>query len=72
MDFMIKLILDSTLKKLNISIYQLSKKTVIQYQIIDKYYKNKVVRYDSHVLDRICSVLNCKISDIIELNNNHS
>ena len=28
-------------------------------------YKNKVVRYDSFVLDRICTVLNCHIEDII-------
>ncbi|MBR4910203.1 MAG: helix-turn-helix transcriptional regulator [Clostridia bacterium] len=45
---------------------QLSKRTEIQYQIIDNYYKNKVVRYDSYVLERICSSLNCDISDIIE------
>jgi len=38
----------------------------MQYQIIDNYYKNKVKRYDSYVLDRICEALGCDISDIIE------
>ena len=38
----------------------------IKFQIIDNYYKNKVVRYDSDVLDRICKALNCDISDLIE------
>jgi len=46
--------------------YELAKRTGIQYHIIDKYYKNKVVRYDSFVLDKICTVLNCSISEIIE------
>lgn len=63
---MVKLTLDKALKKLNISRYELAKRTGIQYQIIDNYYKNKVIRYDSYVLDKICSALNCDISDIIE------
>lgn len=62
----IKLILDKTLDRLNVSRYMLAKETGIQYQIIDNYYKNKVVRYDSYVLNRICTCLNCDISDIIE------
>ena len=45
--------------------YQLAKQTNINYQIIDNYYKNKVVRYDSDVLDRICKALQCKIEDIL-------
>ncbi len=63
---MIRICLDKTLRDLNISRYELSKRTGIQYQIIDNYYKNKVVRYDSYVLERICTALNCKVSDIIE------
>lgn len=47
---MIKLTLDTTLQKLNISRYELAKRTGIQYQIIDNYYKNRVKRYDSDVL----------------------
>lgn len=65
---MVKLVLEKTLKKQNISRYELSKRTGIQYQIIDNYYKNKVVRYDSFVLDRICQALDCDIKDIIEYN----
>lgn len=63
---MIKIILDKTLTKHNVTRYELSKRTGIQYQIIDNYYKNKVVRYDSFVLDKICTALDCKIEDIIE------
>ena len=63
---MIKLTLDKLLQKLQISRYELAKRTGIQYQIIDNYYKNKVKRYDSYVLERICEALDCKIEDILE------
>lgn len=63
---MIKIILEKTLNDMNISRYELAKRTGIQYQIIDNYYKNKVKRYDSYVLERICDCLDCSISDIIE------
>ena len=62
---MIKLTLDAYLQAVNVSRYQLAKQTGINYQIIDNYYKNKVVRYDSDVLDRICTALRCKIEDVL-------
>ena len=63
---MIKLTLDKALKKSGVTRYELAKRTGIQYQIIDNYYKNKVKRYDSYILERICGALDCKIEDIIE------
>ncbi len=63
---MIRICLDKTLKTLKISRYELSKRTGIQYQVIDNYYKNRVKRYDSFVLERICEALDCNINDIIE------
>ncbi len=47
------LTLDKLLSDRNVSRYELSKRTGIRYPIIDNYYKNKVVRYDSYVLERI-------------------
>lgn len=63
---MIRMKLDKALVEKSISRYELAKKTGIQYQVIDNYYKNKVKRYDSYVLDRICDALQCDISDLIE------
>ncbi len=63
---MIRLTLDKALRKYGLTRYELSKRTGIQYQIIDNYYKNKVKRYDSYVLERICDAMDCQISDIIE------
>ncbi len=62
---MITLTLKTALEKRSITRYELARRTGIQYQVIDNYYKNKVKRYDSYVLDRICEALDCGIQDII-------
>lgn len=67
---MIRLCIDKALKQRNISRYELAKRTGIQYQIIDNYYKNRVKRYDSFVLERICYALNCEIGEILEFSKN--
>ena len=59
--------LDEFIMKSEISKYRLSKNTGINFQIIDKYCKNKVNRYDKYTLSRICEALSCDISDILEL-----
>ncbi len=62
---MVKLTLDKLLENKGITRYQLSKMTEVKYQTIDNYYKNRVVRYDSYILSKICEALNCNISDIL-------
>lgn len=64
---MIRICIDALLSDRNVSRYELAKRTGIQYQIIDNYYKNKVKRFDSYVLERICIALDCDIADIIKL-----
>lgn len=63
---MIRLTIKEYIDSRNITRYELTKRTGICFQNIDKYYKNKVIRYDSYVLDRICEALDCDISDLIE------
>ena len=63
---MIRLTVKEYLDRRGITRYEVAKRTGIRFQIIDNYYKNKVVRYDSYVLDRICEALPCDISDLIE------
>ena len=63
---MVRLTIDKYLKKRGISRYELTKRTEIKFQTIDRYYKNRVVRYDSYILDRICTALDCEMCDIIE------
>ena len=63
---MVRLTIDRYLDKIGMTRYELAKQTNIKFQTIDRYYKNRVVRYDSYILDRICTVLSCNICDIIE------
>ena len=63
---MVKLIIDKYLDKCGITRYELAKRIDVKFQTIDRYYKNKVVRYDSYILDRICEALDCSLCDIIE------
>jgi len=63
---MVKLTLDKQLAKCGVTRYELARRTGSQYHIIDSYYKNKVVRYDSYLLNKICEALDCEVSDIIE------
>lgn len=65
-NIMVKLILKEYIDEKRITRYELAKRTGIKFQIIDNYYKNKVVRYDSYILDKLCAALECDISDIIE------
>ena len=67
MDKQITLVLANILKEKNITRYELAKRTGIQYQIIDNYYKNKVTRYDKDTLLRICIALDCEIGDVLKI-----
>ena len=63
---MVRLTIDKYLDKRGITRYELAKRTDVKFQTIDRYYKNRVVRYDSYILDRICAALGCSLCDIIE------
>ena len=63
---MVRLTLDKYLDKCGITRYELAKRTGVKFQTLDRYYKNDVVRYDSDILDRICTALGCSLYDIIE------
>lgn len=64
--FMVRLTIDRYLDEHGITRYELAKRTDVKFQTIDRYYKNRVVRYDSYILDRICAALECDLCDIIE------
>jgi len=67
MEKQVALVLDDVLKEKNVTRYELAKRTGIQYQIIDNYYKNKVLRYDKDTLLRICTALDCEVGDIVKI-----
>ncbi len=50
-----------------LNIYQMSKLTGLKYSTIKSYYTNApLTRIDLDVLAKMCYVLDCKISDILE------
>ena len=58
--------LDELIKKAGISKNKLSHRAEMQRTQLNNYCNNKVTRLDTDVLARICSVLGCKIEDVLE------
>ena len=62
----IKIKLEEQIARAGISKNKLSHKAEMQRTQINNYCKNKITRLDTDVLARICTVLDCKIEDILE------
>ena len=58
------------LKKLmdsrNITRNHLARSVHTRFEVIDKWYANDVEKIDTDILARICFVLKCQVSDILE------
>jgi len=65
----IDLCLKQLLEERGLSRYYLVKTTNTRFEVINKWYANKVERLDLDVLARICYVLDCSPSDIIKYKN---
>lgn len=63
----INITLKSIMDSKNISIYKMSKLTELKHSTIKSYYINApLTRIDLDVVAKMCYVLDCKISDILE------
>ena len=62
--------LKDVLQKKNITRNFLARKTGTRFEVIDKWCKNNIEKMDLDVLARICYVLDCPVSEIIEFVNN--
>lgn len=58
--------LDELIEREGISKNKLSHKAEMQRSQINNYCNNKISRLDIDVLARICTVLDCEISDLLE------
>ena len=58
--------LDELIEKSGISKNKLSHKAEMQRTQLNNYCNNQITRLDIDVLARICTVLNCSISDLLE------
>ncbi|MEA5003019.1 MAG: helix-turn-helix transcriptional regulator [Christensenella sp.] len=50
----------------NIARNKLAKLTDVRFEVIDRLYKGKLERVDLDILARVCFVLECSISDVLE------
>lgn len=62
--------LDNLLKEKNISINKLMKDTNTDFKVIKRIMTGELVRFDIFVIARLCDYLDCKITDIIEYEQN--
>ena len=62
----VRIKLAEIIKKENISKNKLSQKAELQRTQTNNYCNNKISRLDIDVLARICTVLKCEISDLLE------
>lgn len=63
----IHIVLDELLKEHGMTRYELAKRIGIAYPTIDRYYKNRLLRYDRDVILKMCLALKCEPGDIIRL-----
>lgn len=62
----IRIKLDQLLQDSELSKNKFSQRAEMQRTQLNNYCKNEVTRLDIDVLARICTVLNCSISDLLE------
>ena len=62
----IRIKLDELIEKSGISKNKLSHKAEMQRTQLNNYCNNQITRLDIDVLARICTVLNCSISELLE------
>ncbi len=62
----IKIKLDELIEKSGMSKNKLCHKAEMQRTQMNNYCKNKITRLDVDVLAKLCSVLDCKIEDLLE------
>ena len=62
----IKIKLDDIIKSKGISKNKLSHLAHMEHSQINKYYRNEITRLDTAVLVRLCTALDCQLSDLLE------
>ena len=62
----VEIVLKNILDKKGISRNKLSTMIAATYNLVNRYYNNKVIRIDLDIIARICYALNCEVSDILK------
>lgn len=62
----VEIVLKDILEKKDISRNKLCTMIAANYDLVNRYYNNKVIRIDLDIIARMCFALNCNISDILK------
>lgn len=66
----VEIVLKDLLDKKGISRNKLCTMIAVNYDLINRYYNNRVIRIDIDIIARICYALNCEVKDILKYKNN--
>ena len=61
----VEIVLKDILEKKDISRNKPCTMIAANYDLVNRYYNNKVIRIDLDIIARMCYALNCNISDIL-------
>lgn len=64
----VEIVLKSLLDKKGISRNKLCTMIAANYDLVNRYYNNRVIRIDIDIIARMCFALECDISDILKYN----
>lgn len=62
----VEIVLKEILEKKNISRNKLCTMIAANYDLVNRYYNNKVIRIDLDIIARMCFALDCNITDILK------
>lgn len=64
----VQIALKEILDKKDISRNKLCSMIAANYDLVNRYYNNKVIRIDLDIIARMCYALDCKVDDILKYN----
>ena len=62
----VEIVLKDILEKKDISRNKLCTMIAANYDLVNRYYNNKVIRIDLDIIARMCYALNCEVNDILK------
>lgn len=62
----VEIVLKELLNKKGISRNKLCTMIAANYNLVNRYYNNRVIRIDIDIIARMCYALNCEVNDILK------
>ena len=62
----VEIVLKDILEKKDVSRNKLCTMIATNYDLVNRYYNNKVIRIDLDIIARMCFALNCNVTDLLK------